>query len=77
MNNANLAAIKQAIYALQILSDRHDAGRENPARQVDAAIVAQNAIDDLVQSDAIRKLKTDALARRKAEFLEKRGANNG
>lgn len=75
MDNANLAAIEQAKKAVECLLYWHFADRD-PAREADVCIEAQSAIDDLVQSDAIRKLKTNALARRKAEFVEKRGATN-
>jgi hypothetical protein len=76
MGNANIAAIAAAKEALQCLLFWHSSGC-NPGIEADACIEAQNAIDDLVQSGAIQKLKMDALARRKAEFIAKRGENNG
>lgn len=71
MDSPEISQVKAAIDALKTLAYWHDYWRqEDPSRQVDAAIEAQAAIDDLVQSDAIQKLKRKALAKRKAEFKQ-------
>lgn len=70
MDSPEISQVKAAIDALQTLVYWDEPGRFHPGHQVDAAIEAQAAIADLVQSEAIQKLKRKALAKRKAEFKQ-------